>query len=234
MGTRVSDQSLIPLVMCSIFDLEELCDRPISVTSTKLDIIAVSWSLSYGKMSKTRMKRCWKTSRDFPTMLRVVSFEMVWIAQLTWEQGLGRGTLDLLRPYLFRLSDRGKLNELHPRILQVLDPSPDDHSLTIDILPCLSNLSAEVRQRFRKSLSRHLFGYDALESLRIRLVLADFIWVGIQCMDQAARFIFDPRNTLIPGVNAIVVGLLPNISSMRFRIGSYAPSYAISMLSFPF
>ncbi|KAF5354179.1 hypothetical protein D9756_007082 [Leucocoprinus leucothites] len=89
----------------------------------------------------------------------------------------GRGTLDLLRPYLFRWSDKTKLNEMHPRVLQALDASSlDDHSLTISIPPCTSTLSEEVRRRFRESLSKHLFGYDALVSLRIRLAFADFTW----------------------------------------------------------
>ncbi|KAJ3563979.1 hypothetical protein NP233_g8590 [Leucocoprinus birnbaumii] len=92
-------------------------------------------------------------------------------------KGSGRGTLDLLRPYLFRFSDKAKLNALHPHILHALEAlSPEDHSLSIHVPDCTSPLSAEVKQKLRESLCRHLFGHDALVSLRIRLALADFTW----------------------------------------------------------
>ena len=98
---------------------------------------------------------------------------------LTWVQGRGRHTLDLLHPNLSRFRDKAKLNELHPRILEALCPSPGDHSLMVNITPCSFSLTTEVRQKFRVCLSRHLFGYDALESLRVQLALADFTWVGL-------------------------------------------------------
>ncbi|KAF9449875.1 hypothetical protein P691DRAFT_727240 [Macrolepiota fuliginosa MF-IS2] len=88
----------------------------------------------------------------------------------------GQGPLGILRPYLFRLNNKTKLNKHHAQILQVLRVSHEEQFLTINIPPCTTSLSDEVKRRFRGSLSRHLFGHDALASLRIRLALADFTW----------------------------------------------------------
>ncbi|KXN82242.1 Putative transcription factor tau subunit sfc9 [Leucoagaricus sp. SymC.cos] len=90
------------------------------------------------------------------------------------------GPLFLLRPYLFHFTNRSRLNELHTQILSILDIPPDteDYSLLIEIPPCPDTtlLDSGVRKRFRDSVTRHLFGYDALLRLRLRLSVADFTW----------------------------------------------------------
>lgn len=95
-----------------------------------------------------------------------------------WTLAWDRGPLDLLRPYLFQLYDRSRLDDLHSRVLQILPFLDEDHSLAIVVPPCTVSLSHEVRRRFREGLSQHLFGYDALLSLRMRLLLADLTWVS--------------------------------------------------------
>ena len=36
----------------------------------------------------------------------------------------------------------------------------------------------KVKQGFRKSMSKHLFGWDAIASWRVKLGLADYVWVS--------------------------------------------------------
>ncbi|KAJ6551185.1 putative zinc-finger of transcription factor IIIC complex-domain-containing protein [Mycena capillaripes] len=81
----------------------------------------------------------------------------------------------LLRPIFFNLHPR-KLNELHSRILDILRPNFPDHTTSINIAPWMGDLIPEVRSEFRNSLTRHLYGWDVLLLLRMRLSLADFAW----------------------------------------------------------
>ncbi|KAJ7097604.1 putative zinc-finger of transcription factor IIIC complex-domain-containing protein [Mycena epipterygia] len=81
----------------------------------------------------------------------------------------------LLRPFFFKLHPQ-KLNELHSRILKVLKPQIIDHSTNISIAPWTGELTPELRKEFRTSLVRHLYGWDVMLSLRMRLSLADFVW----------------------------------------------------------
>ncbi|KAF9465990.1 putative zinc-finger of transcription factor IIIC complex-domain-containing protein [Collybia nuda] len=96
----------------------------------------------------------------------------------------GFAPLHMLRPFFFHLRDREKLRILLPRILEILKPRFDDHSAYVTVPACTS-LTTEMRGIFRKSLTQHLFGWDVLLSLRMRLSLADFAWklsnnVGMQ------------------------------------------------------
>ncbi len=54
----------------------------------------------------------------------------------------------------------------------------EDHSLGI-IVPSWPSkeITDEMKEQFRVSLTTHLFGWDELLSLRLRLSLADFTWV---------------------------------------------------------
>ncbi|KAJ7312923.1 putative zinc-finger of transcription factor IIIC complex-domain-containing protein [Mycena albidolilacea] len=82
----------------------------------------------------------------------------------------------LLRSIFFHLHPR-KLNELHPRVLDILRPNSDsDHTASISIAPWTGELIPEMRREFRESLARHLYGWDVMLSLRMRLALADFAW----------------------------------------------------------
>ncbi|KAF8192909.1 hypothetical protein BJ912DRAFT_961343 [Pholiota molesta] len=64
--------------------------------------------------------------------------------------------LHMLRPFFLHLRNPAKLDLLHAQFLEALQPK--------------STL------RFRDALTTHLFGWDNLLSLRMRLSLADFAW----------------------------------------------------------
>ncbi|KAF8066594.1 transcription factor IIIC subunit delta N-term-domain-containing protein [Lyophyllum atratum] len=87
----------------------------------------------------------------------------------------GVAPLYLLRPFFFRLRDRAKLSALHARILEILKTPADDHSVHV-LVPSWSGVTPELRSVFRTSLAQHLFGWDVLLSLRMRLSMADFAW----------------------------------------------------------
>ncbi|RDB16625.1 hypothetical protein Hypma_002848 [Hypsizygus marmoreus] len=87
----------------------------------------------------------------------------------------GLAPLYLLRPFFFRLRDKMKLDQLHSRFLQILKPQSADHSVHVAV-PSWPILTPEIRAAFRTSLAQHLFGWDVLLSLRMRLSLADFAW----------------------------------------------------------
>ncbi|EDR10144.1 uncharacterized protein LACBIDRAFT_318182 [Laccaria bicolor S238N-H82] len=89
---------------------------------------------------------------------------------------IGSEPLHVLRPYLFHLRNQRKLASLHPHFLEILKPTFADHSVDIHIPQCTGEMTPELRRDFRTSLSRHLFGWDVLLSLRMRLSLADFAW----------------------------------------------------------
>ncbi|KAF5383669.1 hypothetical protein D9615_003787 [Tricholomella constricta] len=87
----------------------------------------------------------------------------------------GKAPLHLLRPFFFRLRDKAKLSALHPRILEILRPQAEDHSAHVKVAAWPS-MTPDLRTVFRTSLVRHLFGWDVLLQLRMRLSLADFAW----------------------------------------------------------
>ncbi|TFK36254.1 transcription factor IIIC subunit delta N-term-domain-containing protein [Crucibulum laeve] len=92
---------------------------------------------------------------------------------------LALAPLHLLRPTLFRLRNEKKLNALLPRLLDILRADFPDHSVNIEIPryePGEVGLTPELRREFRRSLIQHLFGWDVLLRLRMRLGLADFAW----------------------------------------------------------
>ncbi|KAJ7705602.1 putative zinc-finger of transcription factor IIIC complex-domain-containing protein [Mycena rosella] len=95
----------------------------------------------------------------------------------------GLSPAHLLRPIFFNLNP-GKLNALHPRILEILKPDYPDHTTSIVIAPWTGALSPELRSEFRSSLGRHLYGWDVLLSLRMRLALADFAWKGSETSEK--------------------------------------------------
>lgn len=85
----------------------------------------------------------------------------------------GSSPLHLLRPFLFLLRDRRRLEALRRPLLDILKPPAEDHSLQVGA-PQLLNLTTEARKGFRLCLSQNLFGWDMMLSLRLRLSLADF------------------------------------------------------------
>ena len=85
--------------------------------------------------------------------------------------------LALLRPFFIKLRDKKKLRELQSELLQILRKIGMDHSLDVNV-PVFSSINPEAQRIFRASLKEHLFGWNGLLSLRIRLSLVDFCQVS--------------------------------------------------------
>ncbi|KAF8884432.1 putative zinc-finger of transcription factor IIIC complex-domain-containing protein, partial [Gymnopilus junonius] len=93
--------------------------------------------------------------------------------------------LHVLRPFFFHLRNPTKLDHLLTKFLQIITPpdqdqgegQAEDHSTRISV-PSLTGavLDDEIRGKFRDSLATHLFGWDELLRLRMRLSLGDFAW----------------------------------------------------------
>ncbi|KAG6898898.1 hypothetical protein C0993_003000 [Termitomyces sp. T159_Od127] len=107
-----------------------------------------------------------KTSTSFPYLLYFLRFHFATAA--------GLAPPYLLRPFLFHLQDRTRLVNHYPRILEILKQQNDDHSLLVNV-PTWTSMTPELRRIFRTSLMQHLFGWDTLFSLRMRLSIADFV-----------------------------------------------------------
>lgn len=86
--------------------------------------------------------------------------------------------LHQLRPLLLHLCSTGRFAETCPRLLEVLDQSPQDESPAVSVPPSSPGVGAELRRELRESLATHLFGWSGLLSLRMRLSIADICWVG--------------------------------------------------------
>jgi hypothetical protein len=107
----------------------------------------------------------------------------------------GLAPLDILRPILFSMSNGKRLDMIHGKVLDVLSRGvtvPSD--MKVDIGPELGEstwkgkgranvLESNIKESFGKSISRHLFGWDAVTAWRVKLGLADYVWVsGYQCL----------------------------------------------------
>ncbi|KAF9004682.1 transcription factor IIIC subunit delta N-term-domain-containing protein [Cyathus striatus] len=89
----------------------------------------------------------------------------------------GLSPLALLRPFFIHLRNPKKINTLLPRFLAILHPNIDsDHTLSIRPPMYEGVLDSRLREEFRRSLSRHLFGWDVMQGMRMKLSLADFAW----------------------------------------------------------
>ncbi|CAK5274150.1 unnamed protein product [Mycena citricolor] len=89
--------------------------------------------------------------------------------------GQGLSPASLLRPIFFDLTKR-RLERLHSRLLDIIKPNFSDHSSGISIQAWDGELGPVVREEFKQSLKRHLFGWNDLLSLRLRLAVGDFVW----------------------------------------------------------
>ncbi|KAG6888595.1 hypothetical protein C0995_007114 [Termitomyces sp. Mi166 len=116
--------------------------------------------------------------------------------------------------------NRTKLSILYPRILAILKPKSDDHSLLVNV-PTWASMTPELRRIFRTSLVRHLFGWDVLFSLRMRLSMADFVWKYIRdeqkqvecghvAQDLLNKISHRVLRTIIRHLTAVVDLLTPN------------------------
>jgi general transcription factor 3C polypeptide 4 len=105
----------------------------------------------------------------------------------------GRAPLDVLRPILFSMRSGKRLNLVHGKALEVLRRGlTDSDDMMLDIDPGLGrstwkgkaranvsdNNDKNLKEGFRKSISKHLFGWDTVATWRVKLGLADYIWVS--------------------------------------------------------
>ena len=86
--------------------------------------------------------------------------------------------LHQIRPLLLHLCSTGRFAEVCPRLLEVLDQSPQDESPAVSVPPSSQGIGAERQRQLRESLVTHLFGWNGLLSLRMRLSISDMCWVG--------------------------------------------------------
>ena len=124
-----------------------------------------------------------------------------------------KSPLHTLRAFFFHLRDPKRLESLHHGFLEVLRVSPevgiaggrggavdissgaissvDEERMDMDEEMGLNGLDErmkEMKDNFRFSVSTHLFGWDELLRLRMRLSLADFAWV--RCTSSFLLFPF--------------------------------------------
>ncbi len=131
-----------------------------------------------------RVLNCVKACKLEPLpLVTVLSIDIAGIAS-------GWAPLDILRPILFSMSNGKRLNTIHGKVLEVLSRGvtvPND--MKVDIGPELGEstwkgkgranvLETNIKEGFRKSISKHLFGWDAVTAWRVKLGLADYVWVS--------------------------------------------------------
>ncbi|KAF8141842.1 transcription factor IIIC subunit delta N-term-domain-containing protein [Boletus edulis] len=90
-----------------------------------------------------------------------------------------------LRPLLLHLCSAGRFAEICPRLLEVMDQSPQDESPAVSAPPSSQAVGVELQRHLRESLATHLFGWNGLLSLRMRLSIADMCWR--LCKDEQMR-----------------------------------------------
>ncbi|KAI0917842.1 hypothetical protein AcV5_002680 [Taiwanofungus camphoratus] len=87
----------------------------------------------------------------------------------------GQSPIALLRFAFLRLRDPTMLSRAHAALLEVLSPFPQLENIVQVAVPSYTGeLTSEVRQQLKKSLSMHLFGWDAVFSQRMKLTVAYF------------------------------------------------------------
>jgi general transcription factor 3C protein 4 len=91
---------------------------------------------------------------------------------------LGQVSIHSLRPTLLYLRRNGTSFRLHSRLLEILRPPSIDSSINVTVPLLQGELDQELREGLRRSLKKHLFGWSDFLSLRLRLAVADFCWVG--------------------------------------------------------
>ncbi|KZP30470.1 hypothetical protein FIBSPDRAFT_777198 [Athelia psychrophila] len=88
----------------------------------------------------------------------------------------GIAPIALLRPIFFHISRSRNFGDLRGQILQVLQEPTLDESQAMVINRMTGTLDAETRLDFRKSLARHLFGWNYILRMRMKLAVADMCW----------------------------------------------------------
>ncbi|KAJ8481058.1 hypothetical protein ONZ45_g15439 [Pleurotus djamor] len=82
----------------------------------------------------------------------------------------------VLRPVYHRLQRPEVVDRLHNHLLQLITPEPHSEALEPLGVSSTDGLSDRFRRSFRQSLKEHLFGLESVQSYRVRLALADYIW----------------------------------------------------------
>ncbi|KAJ8093131.1 hypothetical protein PM082_020616 [Marasmius tenuissimus] len=101
----------------------------------------------------------------------------------TCKTASGFAPLHILRPILFHMRSRALLDRLHTEFIRIFGIQDSDSTIMSDNIDLtawtsqeISSRSLDARREFRRSLTMHLFGWDPLMSLRMRLSLADYGW----------------------------------------------------------
>ncbi|KAG7450657.1 uncharacterized protein BT62DRAFT_984993 [Guyanagaster necrorhizus] len=84
--------------------------------------------------------------------------------------------LNSLRPIFFHIRSKDEVSALYTEIIKILSVELPDYSTGISIFPWSGPLLPEAKRAFRRSLTKHLFGWDILIALRMRLSVSDYLW----------------------------------------------------------
>ncbi|KAI0675674.1 putative zinc-finger of transcription factor IIIC complex-domain-containing protein [Trametes maxima] len=103
--------------------------------------------------------------------------------------GSGKAPIAHLRSILLHLRDPHRIVRLHGRILDALRDIPIGETMPVyAIPPCEGGRGSELSGEFVKSLSTHLFGWDSIQSLRMRYTVASFCQGCAVGLDVQQRF----------------------------------------------
>jgi general transcription factor 3C polypeptide 4 len=102
-----------------------------------------------------------------------------WPLHVSPNVAVGDAPIHSLRSVYMHLRKNGTLRQIHSRVLDILRLYDDDDSSDVIVPPSSTGLTSGMRLQFRKSLTSHLFGWDKLLVLRMKLAVADFCWVGL-------------------------------------------------------
>ncbi|KAF8835955.1 hypothetical protein BDN67DRAFT_912054 [Paxillus ammoniavirescens] len=161
---------------------------------------------------------------DDATILRAAQETLVQFHCATRSAPLHR-----LRPLLLHLCNTGHFAKLCPHLLEVLNQIPQDDSTAVVVPAWSQGLGAELQLQLRRSFATHLFGWDGLLSLRMRLSIADMCWrlckdpelrvgCGQVAQNQLAGISYRILRILIRHLTAIVTALAPSDVPFVLRI----------------
>ncbi|KAK1231489.1 hypothetical protein PQX77_005400 [Marasmius sp. AFHP31] len=170
------------------------------------------------------------TKSDANTTCAMSSYDgagvMAWIHD-------GFAPLHILRPVPFHMRSRSLLDRLHMVFIRIFGLQDSDSTIMSDNIDVtawkfqeISSQSLGARREFRESLTMHLFGWDPLMSLRMRLSLADY----------GRKLSEDPQKRLEYGnVAGVLLTAIchRNLRTMLKHLAAVALSFT-SMLSYVF
>uniref|UniRef100_A0A0W0F4A6 Transcription factor IIIC 90kDa subunit N-terminal domain-containing protein n=1 Tax=Moniliophthora roreri TaxID=221103 RepID=A0A0W0F4A6_MONRR len=115
--------------------------------------------------------RLWDDLTDDAFLIHAVE------ALLACRTARGLAPLNILRSILFHMRSGPLLERIHTQLLAILSIKEMDTAVLDVVFPEWDGqMSPEFRADMRGSLLRHLSGWDALLSMRMRLLLADYAW----------------------------------------------------------